>query len=133
ALGLAAWLLARGVARWLGPLGQAVALVSALLVVGPTVLARPHLLMLPILVAWTLEMLAARAANRPPHWWLAGLMVVWANLHGSFVFGFVLAAGFGLEALIAPGADRLKVIRDWGLFGGLTALAALATPHGISG
>jgi len=45
------------------------------------------------LVAWTLEMLAARAAGRAPHWWLAGLMVIWANLHGSFVFGFVLAAG----------------------------------------
>ena len=132
-IGLAAWLLARGVARWLGPVGQAVALVSALFVIGPTVLARPHLLMLPILVAWTLEMLAARDANRAPHWWLAGLMVIWANLHGSFVFGFVLAAGFGLEALLAPGADRLKVIRDWGLFGALTALAALATPHGFSG
>lgn len=132
-LGLAAWLLARGVARWLGPLGQAVALVLAFLVIGPTVLARPHLLMLPILVAWTLEMIAARAAARAPHWWIAGLMVLWANLHGSFVFGFVLAAGFGLEALIAPGADRLKVIRDWGLFGVLIALAALVTPHGISG
>jgi hypothetical protein len=132
-IGLAAWLLARGVARWLGPLGQAVALVSAFLVIGPTVLARPHLLMLPILVGWTLEMLAARAAGRAPYWWMAGLMVVWANLHGSFVFGFVLAAGFGLEALLAPGADRLRVIRDWGLFGALIALAALVTPHGISG
>jgi hypothetical protein len=132
-IGLAAWLLARGVARWLGPLGQAVALVFAFLVIGPTVLARPHLLMLPILVTWTLEMLAARARNRAPSWWLVPLMVVWANLHGSFVFGFVLAAGFGLEALIAPRADRFKVIRDWGLFGAATALAALVTPHGISG
>ncbi|HEV2532296.1 hypothetical protein [Phenylobacterium sp.] len=133
AIGVAAWLLGRGVARWLGPLGQGVALIAAFLVIGPTVLARPHLLMLPILVAWTLEMLAAREANRAPHGWMAILMVAWANLHGSFVFGFVLAGGFGLEALTAPGADRWKVIRDWGLFGGLIALAALATPHGISG
>ena len=132
-LGLAAWMLARGVARWLGPLGQAAALVLAFLVVGPTVLARPHLLMLPILVGWTLEMLAARHEGRAPRWWFAILTGAWANLHGSFVFGFVLAGGFGLEALIAPGADRLKVIRDWGLFGGLMVLAALATPHGVSG
>jgi hypothetical protein len=132
-IGLAAWLLARGVARWLGPLGQAAALVLAFLVIGPTVLARPHLLMLPILVTWTLEMLAAREAHRAPHWWLAGLMLLWANLHGSFVFGFVLLAGFGLEALIERGTDRLKTIRDWAPVTVLTALAALATPHGISG
>ena len=132
-IGLAAWLLARGVARWLGPLGQALALVLAFLVIGPTVLARPHLLMLPILVTWTLEMLAAREAHRAPHWWLAGLMLLWANLHGSFIFGFVLLAGFGLEALIEPGTDRLKTIRDWAPFTVLTALAALATPHGIAG
>ncbi|MDB5442493.1 MAG: hypothetical protein JWP73_869 [Phenylobacterium sp.] len=132
-IGLAAWLLARGVARWLGPLGQAAALVLAFLVIGPTVLARPHLLMLPILVTWTLELLAAREAHRAPHWWLAGLMLLWANLHGSFVFGFVLVAGFGLEALIEPGTDRVKTIRDWAPFTVLTALAALATPHGVSG
>lgn len=132
-MGLAAWLLARGVGRWLGPIGQAVALILALLVIGPTVLARPHLLMLPILVAWTSEMLAAREADRAPHWWVAGLMLIWANLHGSFVFGFVLAGGFGLEALIYSEGGRLRVIRTWGLFGALCILAALATPHGFSG
>jgi hypothetical protein len=132
-MGLAGWLLARGVGRWLGPVGQAVALLLAFLVIGPTVLARPHLLMLPILVAWTREMLAAREENRGPHWWVAGLMLIWANLHGSFVFGFVLAAGFGLEALSYSEGARLKVIREWGLFGVLCVLAALATPHGVSG
>ncbi|MFC3069769.1 hypothetical protein [Phenylobacterium soli] len=132
-LGLAAWLLAGGIGRWMGPLGQAVALTLALFVIAPTVLARPHLLMLPILVAWTREMLAAREAHRAPRWWFALFMLAWANLHGSFVFGFVLAGGFGLEALVARGADRLKVIRDWGIFGALCILAALATPHGISG
>ncbi|THD75345.1 MAG: hypothetical protein E7812_17505 [Phenylobacterium sp.] len=132
-MGLAAWLLARGVGRWLGRLGQAAALVMAFLVIGPTVLARPHLLMLPILVGWTLELMAAREAGRAPRWWIALLMAVWANLHGSFIFGFVLLGGFGLEALLARGANRLKVIRDWGLFGVVALLAALATPHGFAG
>jgi hypothetical protein len=132
-IGLAGWLLARGVGRWLGPLGQAVTLVLAFLVIGPTVLARPHLLMLPILITWTREMLAAREEDRAPAWWMVPLMVVWANLHGSFVFGFVLAGGFGLEALIYSEGARLKVIREWGLFGALCVLAALATPHGVAG
>jgi hypothetical protein len=132
-LGLALWLVARGLGRWLGGLGQVVVMLLVFQVIGPTVLARPHLLMLPILAGWTLEMLFAREEGRAPRWWFALLMVVWANLHGSFVFGFVLAAGFGFEALIEKQADRIRVIREWGLFGGLCLLAALATPHGISG
>jgi hypothetical protein len=131
--GLAGYLLARGVARWLGGPGQAVALVMAFLVIGPTVLARPHLLMLPILVGWTLELLAAREQGRAPRWWIALLMAAWANLHGSFVFGFVLLGGFGLEALLAPGADRLRVIRGWGLFGVIALAGAFITPHGLAG
>ena len=89
--------------------------------------------MLPILVGWTLELMSAREAGRAPRWWVALLMAVWANLHGSFIFGFVLLGGFGLEALLARGANRWKVIRDWGLFGVITLLAALATPHGVAG
>jgi hypothetical protein len=132
-LGLALSLVARGLGRWLGGLGQVVVMLLVFQVIAPTLLARPHLLMLPILVGWTLEMLLAREQRRAPRWWFALLMLLWANLHGSFVFGFVLAAGFGLEALLEKGANRIRVIREWGLFGVLCLLAALATPHGISG
>lgn len=133
AMGLAGGLLARGIGRWLGPVGQTAALVMAFLTVSPTVLARPHLLMLPILIGWTMEMLAAREEGRAPRWWFALILAVWANLHGSFVFGFVLAGGFALDALIAPGANRLKAIRQWGVFGVLCLAAAFATPHGLLG
>jgi len=132
-LGLALWLIAKDLGRWLGGLGQVVVMVLVFQVMAPTILARPHVLMLPILAGWTLEMLLAREQHRAPRWWFALLMLVWANLHGSFVFGFVLAAGFGLEALTESRADRIRVIREWGLFAGLCLLAALATPHGISG
>lgn len=99
-----------------------------------SLLARPHLLALPMLAAWLIALLRARERERAPSLALAIFMLVWANAHGSFVFGLALAGGLGLEALVAaaPG-DRLRVIRQWGLFGIVSLAAAMATPAGLDG
>src|SRR5207237_4767702 len=62
-------------------------------------------------------------------------MVLWANLHGSFIFGLALAALFAVEALIgAPDwRSRRRAARGWLSFGALSLLAALVTPFGIDG
>jgi hypothetical protein len=99
-----------------------------------SLLARPHLLALPMLAGWLVVLLRARERERAPPLALALLMLVWANAHGSFVFGLALAGGFGLEALVtAPAANRMKAVRDWGLFGAACLIAALLTPGGIGG
>lgn len=131
--GGAAWLLARRVSLSVGGLTLVAVVTLALACMGGSLLARPHLFMLPLLLVWTLEMLDARAAGRAPRLVFALLMTLWANLHGSWVFGFVVAGTFGLEALVEPGADRLKVIRDWGLFALASLACAAITPHGPAG
>ena len=82
----------------------------------PMMLARPHLLAWPLLAWWTWLMLRAREQDRAPPLAAALLMVLWANLHGSFVFGLAIAAAFGLEALVAS-PDRPRALRQWALFG----------------
>lgn len=120
--------------RWQRP--GATALMMAYLSIGlaQSLLARPHLLALPMLAAWLIALLRARERERAPPLALAILMLVWANAHGSFVFGLALAGGLGLEALFtaAPG-DRLRVVRQWGLFGIVSLAAALATPARLDG
>lgn len=96
-------------------------------------LARPHLLALPLLAFWTVQMLRAREAGRAPPLWLVPAMALWANLHGSFLFGLALIGPFALEAVLDAGADRLRAGRDWVLFGLACTAAALVTPHGING
>ncbi|WEK42515.1 MAG: hypothetical protein P0Y64_14110 [Candidatus Sphingomonas colombiensis] len=99
-----------------------------------SLLARPHLIALPMLAGWTIALMRAREGGRAPPLALALLMIVWANAHGSFIFGLALAGGFGLEALFAAApAARLRVIRQWGVFGLAIFAAALATPAGIEG
>lgn len=132
-MGGATWLLCRQLARRLGGVTLVTTTVLALCCMSGGLLIRPHLFMLPILVIWTTEMLAAREADRSPRLVFAALMILWANLHGSWVFGLAVAGAFGLEALAAPDADRVKTLRDWGLFGLASLAAAAVTPHGPAG
>ena len=132
AAGLTAWLLARCAGRWLSGLPQIVLVAFGLLLWSGSLLARPHMLALPILALWTAELVRARAEERAPRWAFLPLMTLWANLHGSFFFGLALIGPFALEALLAAKpAGRMAVVLRWGGFG-LAALAvASLTPHGI--
>lgn len=134
ALGLLTWILATELSRKLPPFSCAAAVFLALCCTTQSWLARPHLLALPILAFWAIRLLRAREADRSPPLWLLPLMTVWANLHGSYLFGLALIGPFALEALCeAPPSERLRVFRGWAVFGLGAGAAALVTPHGIDG
>jgi hypothetical protein len=97
----------------------------------PHLLARPHLLAWVALVVWVAELIEASEAQRTPPWWLLALMVVWANLHGSFTLGLALAGAFAVEAVWAhpPGERRATGLR-WGVFLLAVTGSAMLTPHG---
>lgn len=122
------------VSRWLSLWGSVAMSILLMAMLAPMLLARPHVFGWFFLIVWMIGLLEARRQNRSPSLALAGVMLVWANAHGSFVSGLLLAGVFGLEALIAakPGA-RLQVIRQWGLFGLVSGVAACLTPFGIHG
>jgi len=127
-------IIAARVSRQLGPIGTFSIFMAVFAMLAPSLLARPHMLVLPILAAWTVELLNARSQNRAPSLLLLPLMVVWANMHGSYVFGLFLLAPFALEALLAAEArQRMRVVLTWGGFGLATLAAAAITPHGPEG
>jgi hypothetical protein len=58
-------------------------------------------------------------------------MVLWANLHGSFLLGILLAGAAALEAIVAVETkERRRAFLDWGLFGLASLAAACITPYG---
>jgi hypothetical protein len=134
ASGAAMVVLGRRLSVWLGGLALALALLLAFGCMSPSLLARPHLLALPFLAAWTAGLVCAREAGRAPPLALAALMVPWANLHGGYFLGLALIGPFALEALVeaAPG-QRAATTRDWALFGIASLAASLVTPFGLSG
>src|SRR5437660_3608538 len=117
------------------PVHAMIATALAVTLVIPHVLARPHIFTLPILVAWAAGLVRARSENRAPAARLALMMVLWANLHGGYLFGLGLAGLLAAEAvLLAPDwRTRRQAAGCWGFFGVLAVGAALLTPYGVDG
>lgn len=109
-----------------------VGLILLFIFLEPSLLARPHALAWPLLAAWTVLLLRARAMHSAPSLLAAVLILVWANMHASFIFGLALVAFFGFEALIAEN-DKKRVLLGWGSFFLVSALLALANPSGAQG
>jgi hypothetical protein len=130
-------LMADRLKRSLSGLPLAATLVLALACSAGNAFVRPHMLVLPVIVIWIRELLAARERGRGPRWFLAPLMLLWANLHGSFVFGFLLMTPFALEALVEAHREGAggwrKAVRQWAPVGLACIVAGLLTPNGWEG
>lgn len=95
------------------------------------VLARPHILALPVMVAWVGLLMAAADRRRAPSWYWLPLMALWANLHGGFVLGLALIGPISLEAVEhAEKGQRLRLFMRWVLFGIGAVIASCCTPYG---
>ncbi|WP_456780962.1 hypothetical protein [Bradyrhizobium sp. USDA 3315] len=94
-------------------------------------LARPHVLVFPLMVLWANALVEASEARRAPSLWYVLLITLWANLHGSFTLGLALIGPFALEALwTADKSARVTVALQWLRFGALALAAACITPYG---
>lgn len=89
-----------------------------------------------LLFVATLWLLAADARGAAPRrriYWVAPILVLWANLHGSATLGAGLVGLYGLTLLVkavrARGLRGLAYARGWSLVA-LAPLALLATPYG---
>lgn len=116
----------------LGPIGLLLGLTAVYLVVGPFTIARPHLLAWPLLAGWTALVLAGRERGKAPPLAAALVMLVWANVHGSFALGFVIAAAAALDAAVASSWDR-RALLNWATFGAGAAAAAMLNANGLKG
>ena len=82
------------------------------------------------LAVWVAVLIRARDEDRAPPLLLAALMLLWANMHASFLLGLALVGPFALEALLSAQKERrAAVFRDWTLFSLLALAAALLNPQ----
>ncbi len=94
-------------------------------------LARPHILALPVMVAWIGALMAAADRRTCPSLKLLPLIALWANLHGGFVLGLALIGPIALVAVwdVEP-ARRVALFARWFLFGLAALAASCCTPYG---
>ena len=121
--------LARHLRRWLDPLPALLCVAVVIPALMPSLLARPHLLALPVVELWAAGLLIARERGTVP-WRILPLMVLWVNLHGGFMFGLALACPFAAEAVLAAGPAWWSTARRWALFLAAATALAMLTPYG---
>jgi len=129
----------------------AVGILLTLLAIGASMihfLARPHVLSWLFVVAWfwileSTESNATESVRNRRLWLLPLLMVVWVNVHGGFLLGFVLLFSYWLgsvwtwrslsESRIEESLEKIaagKRSRDLILVGLASAVASLVNPYG---
>jgi hypothetical protein len=97
-------------------------------------LVRPHVLVWPIFAVWVGTLIQAAESRSAPPWWLLLVMMLWANLHGDFTLGLLLAAGIAADAVVAyPVGERRAGAARWSAFVVLAILVSLLTPNGWRG
>lgn len=124
--GLLFWLLSTHIR---GP-HAALIVVACLCLSALTLLARPHIFALPLIILFTHGVWTAAQETKAPPFWLLGVMCLWANLHGSFTIGFVIAAIAAAQFLMGGGRGQSALVNKWALFLGLLPLAAMIHPYG---
>src|SRR5205807_10508303 len=104
---------------------------AALVLSPPHFLARSYVLGRPVMLARAFGLMSASERRPAPSFWLLPLIALWANLHGGFVFGVVLAAAFALDALwnADPSQQKSLALR-WTAFGIGALAACCVTPYG---
>ncbi|MEI9924641.1 MAG: hypothetical protein WDN50_14930 [Bradyrhizobium sp.] len=94
-------------------------------------LARPHVLALPVMIAWVGGLIDAADRRAAPSFWLLPLITLWANLHGGFILGLMLGGPIALDAVVgADAASRKSLALRWAIFGLAALVAACCTPYG---
>jgi hypothetical protein len=121
-------------ARGLGASPGAALLTLALAVVAARsrFLARPDLASLVLLVAFVHVALVARPDGRRAAWILLPLQVLWVNLHGYFLLGWLVAGAVGAGRLLDPGAERGSA-RRWLVLAAALCAVSLVNPSGLAG
>jgi hypothetical protein len=95
------------------------------------ILARPHMLALPVMIAWVGMLMRAADRRITPSWVWLPLMSLWANLHGGFVLGLALIGPMSFVAIWdMESGKQVRLISRWFLFGVAALAACCVTPYG---
>ena len=93
-------------------------------------IARPHELAWPLTALWVGGLIESNERKRAPPWRLLAVMLLWANLHASFILGLALAVPIALEAVIEAKRHWRPAARRWGAFLAAAFGCTLLNPQG---
>lgn len=114
----------------LGPLGICASFAAMDAVLGTFLVARPHLLVWPILAAWTALLLRSSHSGKPPSYWSLLLLVLWTNIHASFPLAILIVGAISLDALVSC---KWTAWPQWTAFLCASVIALMMNANGFRG
>ncbi len=104
----------------------------ALLMMQPSINARPQILTMLLLAVFALLLTRYQAGAQRAIWGLPPLMTLWVNLHGGYLIGLVLLGLALLGAAVQQVLGRREgTLRPLFITTILATLASFVTPHGL--
>lgn len=122
------------VMRWLQarmePLHAVLLTLLAASMMLPSLFARPHALVWPVTVVWVGTLVGCCDEDRAPPWWLLGVMLLWVNMHGSFIIGPALALALAADSILNAQEGRWRIAKRWSPFVLAASACMLVNPQG---
>jgi hypothetical protein len=113
-----------------GPLAIVGTLLAMDFVLIPFTLARPHVLVWPLIAGWTILLLNADEEGRAPPLWGVLILPLWSNIHGSFVVAAPIGAAIAFDALQKT---KWSNWRPWSWFALASTIGLLLNGNGLRG
>lgn len=89
-------------------------------------LGRPHVLVWPLMAIWVASLLTSSERGQRPSYWLLFVLLLWTNMHGSFILALVLLLFIAVDAVL----NDASTWTAWLIFGLLSVLVCTINPHG---
>ncbi len=105
--------------------------IGAISLSADVLVARPHIIVLPLILLFVARLWIAAEEKRAPAFWLLGVMCLWSNMHASFTFGFVAAFLAFLLYLHETRDFMSRRTMLWIGFLALCPVAAIIHPYGV--
>lgn len=128
--GLTIGYLARFLLARMEPLHALLLTVLAACMMFSYIIVRPYEIVWPLTALWVGGLIESRERRGAPPWWLLGVMLIWANLHGSFILGLGVATVIAVEAIVDAKGNRMDAGRKWGAFIAAAFGCAMLNPQG---
>ena len=125
-------ILARYLLRFLEPIYMLGAVALAYGLLAPHLLARPHVLMMPLIVLWGIGLMNAHDERRLPSLAMLPLDPLGQSAWGVHVRSTFVPV-FAAEAVVCAKGRRWHIALRWSAFFAACAGAAMVTPFGVDG
>lgn len=90
----------------------------------------PSVLVWPLTAVWVGTLIQCSEDSRTPPWWLLLVMLLWVNMHASFVLGLGFAVVAAIESCVNATQGWRQPARRWAVFVLAALGCALVNPQG---